>query len=578
MVSTTVDPVAEANRKARAATAERTEDEKLAKAELRKRKAADIQNIPLIPMCPGLNSIGGVLQVDINSKDGISKAVAAWEWWHKVNQEYPDRLVTYISRMFPIQIERPRGERSEETVYGFPDVEFAPEFANLESWLLQRFGSGNYQFWINDSAMNNACMVKWRLNGIWRLEEFPPILDPAKVDLAHGSNAQYIAFLQRKNILKDYEDKPVAEQQPSAAVVAQAAASAAQQASTAGMAGVATALANTVKDLATRPAPPQVDTASIVKDTLAVVLDGVRQQQSVSAAAVDPAAHVRQVIDLAKIMQPAPAPAVDIAGVMKEARESAAAAARIHEDLNKELRERDREERNALRAELRELKQRPPEDPLASLEKTFTLVERIKGIGASGDEEESKGGKEPWWADMAKAILPALAPVIGLGAQYIATKLAPTQPPPPQPQQPQPGLITAHNPAPPTQEPQVNAQEMMLWNAIGAQLQNHFATGKSGHEFAEWFIGERMLGRDNYLSIASQFTRDQVIASMKRYAPSVAATVLMADGTPHGQFLKFMDEFMDHQTVLNEGEPEPEAPTVIEAETVTPLRRVRQAR
>jgi hypothetical protein len=136
----------------------------------------------------------------------------------------------------------------------------------------------------------------------------------------------------------------------------------------------------------------------------------------------------------------------------------------------------------------------------------------------------------------------------------------------------------AANPHPqqPQQDPNMNMQEMMLWNAIGAPMQSHFVTGKSGHDFALWFIDQPMLGRDNYLAIASQFTRDQVIVSMKRYAPLVAQAVLLPDGTPHGQFLKFMDEFLDHQTVLHGGEPEPE-PITVEAEpAVTPLRRVRK--
>lgn len=579
MVQKVTDPVESANRMAKEATESRREDERIAKAELKQRKAADIKNIPPIPTCPGISKIGSSLFCDVTKDTG--KALAVWGWWRQIATEFPDRITTYITRLHPAGKPKPKGERSEATIYGFPEQwEFADDFGNLESWILQRLGSGNYRFFINDTSLG-ALLVQWTLNGIWD-EKFPPLISPEDVDLEHPNNKSYVEWLRRKNIIAGFEEKPVADNQPNAAAVAQAAVAAAQQANTSGVAGVAAALANTVKELATKPAPPQVDTASIVKDTLAVVLDGVRQSQSVSTAAGDPAAHVKQVIDLAKSMQPPPQQPIDIAGIMKESRAAADAAQARIDKLADEMRESDKQRMRDLERRLEQSLNKPPENPMQTFRDQMAVVKEMKdlfGGGGSGDEEENpKSGKEPWWAEK---LMPAVAPLIGLGAQFLATKLQP-QAQQPMGAAPQAGIVPVGvNPQQPQQqEPQVNAQEMMLWNAIGAQMQNHYATGKSGIDFALWFVDQPMLGEANYNAIATQFTRDQVIMSMRRYAPLVAAQVLLPDGTPHGQFLKFMDEFLDHAAVMEMLHPpaEPEVTVDAEATPVAQLpRRVRKA-
>lgn len=551
-----------------------SEDSKIAGAEAKRRKTEEVKSLPQIPLCPAVTKVGGKAFCDVNSKGGPEKALQVWSWWKKVTEEYPERLVVYLQRLTPHMKAKPRGERSEESFYAFPDYEYAEDYGNLYSWILQRYGSGNYRLYMNDQAMRTT-LVEWYLNGIWE-DGFPPVVNLDDVDFDNANNKAYVEFLRRTGKLPANGGSQMEPNQ--AAAIAQSAANAVQQQSNAaGMAGVATALANTVKDLATRPAPPAVDTSSIVKDTISVVLDGVRQQQAANSAAIDPVAHVKQVIDLAKTMQPPPAPQVDVAGLMKEARESAAAQARVTEELAKELRERDREERNALRAEIRELKQRPADDPLASLEKTFSLVERIKGLGASSaEEDDGKTAKEPWWAGLAQSLLPAFAPLIGVGAQLLASKLQPQVAAVPHQQVPQhPGIVPVNQPVQNPQEAEMSAREAGLWSMIGAQLQNHFATGKSGVDFALWFIEKSGLGEANYRAIASGFTRDQVILSMKRYAPMVAQAVLLADGTPQGPFLRFMDEFMDQGAVSDAMNPD-EIPT-IEAEAIpeTPSRPMR---
>lgn len=558
---TTEEVITKANDRGRQAREQSAAEDKIAKQEQKRRKAEDIKNVPPLPPCPGTKKLGGPVFTAIASKDGAEGAVAIWAWWRQVATDFPGRLYCYITRMHPAEIDKPKGERSIEKIYDFPDYPFAAEYLNLETFILNRYGSGNYKFFFNDDVLGGA-VAQWYLNGIWDMQ-FPPIMELKDIDMANPNNANFIAELKRKRIIAGYEEKPVAGEPTNVQQIQQA------QAAAAPLTAAIQTIASMAKDQRASTPDPSIVAESISKSyakVLDTAMDAMKQTRELEVKGKDPSDHIDQLVKIATLITPK---APDIAAIMRETRESQVAGQKATEELAKELRDRDREERNALRSEIRELKQKPPEDPLAAMRSQIALAKELKDLfssGGSDEEENPKKGGEPWWADMAKTLVPAFAPVIGLGVQALvkyvgnqptAASAVPQAGVNPQVVQPQPST-----PAPIAGGEEMN-REAILWSLIGARLQQDYVGGKSGVDFALWFLDQGHMGLNQavYSQLAS-LPKEQIIVSMQTYAPMVWQQVSV-NNAPQPQFARFLEEFMDQQSVAD-------ARSGATAEAVTP--------
>lgn len=542
---------------------------------------------------PPVAKLGGTLYVELNTKEGPDKAVAAWDYWAKTNRENPDRLTTYVYRLYPHTIPKPDSELKSDKVYGFPDYEHVPnDIGNLRTWILSRYGSGNYKFIIKDTHAG-IILFTWILNGIWDWS-FPPAIPLEDIDRNNSLNKSFIDGLEThgKKLMFERGESMAAFTNGSPNPNSQTPAPAPQPAY-----DVVSPLTETIMRLVDSrqqqaPPPSQGDAIKSISDamagsvtTLMGMVDRTHQMQSATA---DPTLYTKQLVEIARTMTPAPVDntaLVDkILVAQAQANERVAAAeGKVTELFTNFLSDQiKRQER-----EISELKnstqhQAAAADPMAMFDKVIELKRKVEkvmgddGAGAEADETPSKSrngaGGAPWWAELVPMAMPVLNTLVQVGAAYVGSLVskapAPTAPiggfqpnphtalPQPQasPQAQYPGQPQAQPPTPqPAQEAQMNPLAIFI-NQIKQPLLTHLNNPQQdGIDFAVWLCGG--YGQNTYAQIQA-LGREPLIQSLAAYAPDLWAVISTPNRdipggppVPTPQADAFLNEFLDADAV-----------------------------
>jgi len=550
---------------------------------------------------PPVARLGGTLYVDLNTKEGPDKAVAAWDYWAKTNKENPDRLTVYVYRLYPHTIPKPDTELKSDKIYGFPDYEHVPgDIGNLRTWILSKYGSGHYKFLVKDTHAG-ILLFAWILNGIWDWS-FPPAIPPDEIDYNNPLNKTYLDGLENHGKKLQFErgESSMAFQNGAPTPNSQTPAPAPQPAY-----DVVSPLTETIMRLVDSrqqqaPPPSQGDAIKSISDAMAgsvtTLMGMVDRTHQMQTAATDPTAHTKQLVELAKTMIPPPVDNTALVDkiLLAQAHSQdrvAAAENRVNEILTNVLTEQNKR----LEREISELKnstqhQAAAADPMAMFDKVIELKRKVEkvmgddGAGAEADETPAKsrngaGGTSQWMELVSMALnSPALNTLAQMGALYISNMVsksapAPTapiggfqpnphtalpqaqQPYPPQPPAPYPGQPQAQPPTPqPQQEnPAMNPLALFI-GAIKQPLLTHLNNPQQdGIDFAVWLCGG--YGQNTYAQIQA-LGREPLIQSLAAYAPDLWAVISTSNRdipggppVPTPQADVFLEEFLDADAV-----------------------------
>jgi hypothetical protein len=110
----------------------------------------------------------------------------ALQWWADADTLHPGRLIGYLYRLHPICKTKPSY------------IEIFPQPVTYQQ-ILQERGSGEYKLHINDkdkSKWGEIIITRWKTKEHWT--EYPPVLDPATLDLDHKDNKSYVEWLKSR--------------------------------------------------------------------------------------------------------------------------------------------------------------------------------------------------------------------------------------------------------------------------------------------------------------------------------------------------------------------------------------------
>jgi hypothetical protein len=251
-------------------------------------------------------------------------------YWKALPKEFLDnRVSVYVYRVWPeldytlalTPEERTLVERGEQAPPPTNiDILLEPwEPENWEQEIYHRWGAGIYHFNMNDAGQDGKKLCQCTVRELTDKDTWPPQFDEKLLDLTHPNNASYIKWWRMKG--GKLPDEITKE---SAVAESQAVAAMAQ-----GMAQSNQILGELAKKASAEPAKKDPDpdgqlsavqvVAEAGRQGIKFLSDAMTKANDTQAKTADPAEHLKNVIEIAKLLVPAktePVPSPD-AGVVK---------------------------------------------------------------------------------------------------------------------------------------------------------------------------------------------------------------------------------------------------------------------
>lgn len=514
---------------------------------------------------------------DSMTRTQLTKVLWAWAWalpgWVK------DRGMWYIYRDHPVLIDVTADDRKNGRFSNIDKVAVNGESPIMDDAdLLNRYGAGSYKVVLNiEGEVATGYVVN--LGGA-RWKDNPPndkrVTDPREIDWTNPANASYKAYCRSVGIHPEtLGDK--GEDQAMATATTAITEMGRQNSELAGR------LFTTLeKALENRNHTSEGDATGKALETMAqaakagndVVMDAMRRMQEFQSEQggknTDPVAMMEMVAGLIEKL----APKADDSLKTELA------------EMRRELADARNQQMRDLQEEIRELRKNPvqaqQQGGLASLKETLETLREFRKMDeemnpAKEAIEETAEELAPKWL---RPILPIALPLLqGLAGMLLApNRPGVPQMANPQPQQPSP-FPQIQGPQPvqqqqqpmqqqrqPMQQPMQQQQQpppptdpfMPVISMIAPGLVNHLKEGKSGVEFAEWFMDG--YGESGYDEIVANFP-DTVILGKLYEHPGLGPQ--LQQQFPQEQVMEFVRQFMHHDEIV---EPAAAAPVTVPPE------------
>jgi hypothetical protein len=483
-----------------------------------------------------------------------------FKYWRTLPEECLNRSMVYVYSVWPVM--NPMQGLTPEELADIKLHKRKPPVSNIakpdkpydsDDWegeTLHRWGSGTLHFKLNDSGVSGnpqyapktICTCDVTLNH----PDYPPVRDWRLLDMAIPSNQSLIVNLRAKNIPLPGDDVAniIAQEEDDLANVE-------------AISKLTDALVQQTRDSATRnnqqpqAAAPDVQglagakavesVAEGAKQGFAIMSEAIKKANEVQAKAGDPKEYIKDLRDVALMMQPPPQPNngnSDLMAMMKMQHETHLAETRA---MNERL--ATAEARN--QALLDKLISRPADEPA---KRPKSLIEELKSLTEMKDVlREFIGGGDgdsdmPWYAKALMQGLDVLPGAISNVMHNIAVARAGQG----VPQAPPVDADAAEEETPAAiAPPQPASPDAMIINALStlkAPIIQALATASPGYDFAAALIYETK--NEQLYSFLSGQGKEGLFAILQKHQELWAAT------RPYAARLeKFADEFLDVERV-----------------------------
>lgn len=507
---------------------------------------------------------------DSMTRTQLTKVLWAWAWnlpgWVK------DRGMWYIYRDHPVLIDVTADDRKNGRFSNIDKVAVNGDSPIMDDAdLLNRYGAGSYKIVLNiEGEVATGLVVN--LGGA-RWKDNPPndkrVTDPREIDWTNPANASYKAYCRSVGIHPEtLGDK--GEDQAMATATTAITEMGRQNSELAGR------LFTTLeKALESRNHTSEGDATGKALETMAqaakagndVVMDAMRRMQEFQAEsggkAMDPVAMMEMVAGLIEKLAPKADDSMKVELT----------------EMRRELADARNQQMRDLQEEIRELRKNPvqaqQQGGLASLKETLETLREFRKMDeemnpAKEAIEETADELAPKWL---RPILPIALPLLqGLAGMLLAPNRPgvpqmanpqPQQQPSPFPQIQGPQPVQQQQPMQPQQQAQPQQPPpadpfMPVISMIAPGLVNHLKEGKSGVEFAEWFMDG--YGESGYDEIVANFP-DTVILGKLYEHPGLGPQ--LQQQFPQEQVTEFVRQFMHHDEIV---EPAAAAPVTVPPE------------
>lgn len=441
-----------------------------------------------------------------------TKPIDLMKWWAALTEEHLKHLTIYTYRNWPVMDVKQFDPKAPTNIHVFSDTcPFDP--AHWERDMMAMFGSGDYNFKINEGSIN-----RWTIyvRGLRDLDNYPPLIDDSLLVLDDPANKTYIAWARNHGrILGPTTTEGQNDMATTAAVDRLASAN--------------ERLADRVIDMAERatdrrePVNPvddaaQMRTLEMMERASDRALNVMETSYKANANASDPMLLVTKVVELTKAMggsqnedRLTPLFMQQIASADKRADQSAAEVRELRHMMNEMLMARKTDEGER--------------DPFAAIKQFKEMKELFADITGKGKTEGEEGedatakanGKTSLTSMLVEGLMRNL-PAVLQGATALTTNLvnglilirsqgANGQPQPaqqaqqpgmpPNPQQPPQMLPTVNQLPQPAPAPPDPITEFAA--AITPAFLHHLNDANlNGATFAGWLIDSRGDGRLQY--------------------------------------------------------------------------------
>ncbi len=482
-----------------------------------------------------------------------------FDYWVKVNQEHPDRLLLYVYRTWPI-IDRKRLDKDA-------NIGILTEPTD-EQGIYDRFGEGDYKLILSDGILyKQVCYTL--LKGFRDSNSFPADIELEDLVMEDPQNKSWIERMKTRGT-KFPGDEDFNMEEP-----------------VSGNVDAVAQLTATVKELAMshmkNQSTPKQDLETSVGSAM---LDNVAQaskmgneiiKEAVSQAsqlaivpqtATNPMEQMKAVADMVKAIIPAPQPQQDLMPLFTIITESNKATAAAQLEAAKERAASSERLLISRRGELVEMR-KPREDqsdPLKQLERLLTVQGKIAEANPSGGDS----GGVPGWV---QAVLPAIPVVVQMlsqaatafsGAMYNRSVAAtgkgtPVAPLPPVAPEQTPGVILPGAPTPtglPTGSDTGGgggmSQYVTFLQGIAEPLLMHVQDPElNGADFADWLVRSDSNGQMIYMALREQ-GKDQVMSLLQSHEQLWGRLQQIPV-----VFDEFLNEFLAYDPHGEPGEPGP---------------------
>jgi hypothetical protein len=468
------------------------------------------------------------------------------EYWHELNQnpELKARITAYLYRQWPV-IKKAEGETKNIGVLAEPPAAFDD--------LLMEHGSGIYKIFLNGfqgkGSAKPLCQCSFQIND----PNYPPVVNPKELDMAHPTNKTFIQSLMARGVLKS-DGTEVSEGKEDD-----------DMANTAQLLQVVSEIGKQQRPSDSKALEVMAEAAKRGQDMLATSMD-IAMKNSAVAATGNPAEIIAPVVAMVRdlmtttstqdsqvvehLLAQQARQADAMASMVKELAETRQAAMQVQLDALKEQ----------IAAGSRS-KQDSVIDRLQEMRNTRALMRDVLGVGRGDDDDEprSRNGSGGFFeseagAEVLKKGIDVLGMLIGAAFQFmggggagagaVANPAQHGMPGVPG----MPGMPAANSAMVPVANPaqgsaDVNMKRMspagMLVAAIENPMVNHLVNGISGHDFAAWFLDGH--GESVYAQVREKATPEDLTAFILEISEPVARFAAVPGGME--RFKKFVSEF-----------------------------------
>ena len=504
-----------------------------------------------------------------------------WAWAESLPNWLKAKLVWYVYREHPVLRELTDEEKKAGKVKNIDKVAVdGPLAIHDDNDLLNRFGCGNYKVMLSGEGTGEIA-TGWVLNlGGGQYRDHPPtdrrVSDPKEVDWSNANNAAYAAFCRSNGTHPE-----LVAQKETEADMAQA-----------------TAISELVKSqgetnsrlfaIAEKAMEKKGNGDDSTGKALEVMADAAKKSSELAMDTVTRVlSRVNELTQANNQVQPQADPMEMISQVLRLIKEIQPKTTGESEELKmlrQELADARNQQLGALLDEVKELRKAnaqaqatqvaaaAPKSIVEQIREAKELIEEVTG-GKDDDDAGNLADEAPRWL---RPILPVALPVLGMIAQrYLGIGGPIPGMPNPQPQyQPQPQQTPSMfpqipaSPQPQQMQPQTQPQPVQngpqpvqqpvptpidqvtqVITLIAPGIKTHLTEGKSGAEFAGWFMDG--FGEDGYDEIVNNFDAEMVRAALYSH-PGLGSALQQF---PAQQVEKFVVEFMtnsDDQTPVAE--------------------------
>lgn len=514
-------------------------------------------------------------------------------YWNALPQWAKDNTLLYVYREHPVLVYMERDPENKNPEYNYIDKISGSEPLQDELDLLNRYGCGNYKLIFNaivTGKPNRTLCTVYCINiGGNDYKSNPPtdmrISDSKNVDLVHPSNAAYVGYLRGIGLLPSQIDAIRGENEMASVELL-------KESQTTQNKLVDTVVQMARENKATKSEDSGL-TEKAVSGALGVLADAAKRSNEMVQESF------KQATDNIRSNQQAPAPvpagdpmalALQIVGLIqggKDKDDPEVAELRRQVDRMREDNEKLRNDQVvALREEIKSMRDRPTEhsgNPFHSIEAGMKamkqmkeVVDEISGGGDKGsvvEDAADMAGAPKWLVRFAPLMQQGLSLVDGFIRMRSGQQMPPPGGYPPNPGYPPPqqwngpGPVYQPNQAPgqpamvngpqlvqqPARHPlgnlditQFTPELTQLLSAIAIPLGVHIASGDTGGDFADWFVGG--FGDDTHQGIQG-FGVDGVMGALY----SFPATLTQIHGFDPAKVRVFVEEFL---TTPQQGEGE----------------------